>query len=244
MLDSPGAAPPPIAVVEARPRSASFIDLDGTLIRGHTQLGMLLTATRAGHANPWRAAWVFLRYLLYTLGFRIDPAAVQAAGFSLFAGARVDAMERFAEDYARRKVLPHLRPGAARFVADEAALGHVCVLVTTTTEFLARPLAKALGIPSVIATRLEVVDGAFTGRVLHPSPYGAGKRELVERFCRDHSIDPALSRAFGDHESDVALLELVGYRRVVSPTRKLAAIAKARGWEHEDLDTLPTTSPA
>ena len=42
----------------------------------------------------------------------------------------------------------------------------------------------------MLVTRLEVVDGRFTGRPIAPVCYGAGKVHWATAFASDHQIDP------------------------------------------------------
>ncbi len=217
-------------------KSAVFIDLDGTLVKGETQLGLLMHLLREGLVPRVQAARLISRYALYAWGCTRDAEKIRREGYAMFAGAHVAPLQAAAAAYAQARAFPKLRRGALEFIRQQDRQGRSCVLVTAATELLATPLARSLGIPTVIATRLNTHDGRFTGTVVTPAPYGAGKRELVARHCEDHGIDPRLSHACTDHESDLPLLEFVGNPSVVSPTRRLARIALARGWPVKNLD--------
>jgi HAD superfamily hydrolase (TIGR01490 family) len=216
--------------------AASFLDLDGTLVDGETQLGMLLHFMRAGLLPPLGTLKIFGRYALYVVGLTRSLNSIRPAGYALMKGANVDRVRQVAWEYAHGSVAPRLRRRAAALVKSEARLGYRTVLVTSVPEFLAQAIADVLGISDVIATVPEARGTVLTGRIESPSPYGIGKRQLVERYCQQRGINPDFCRAYADHESDLPLLEYVGDPRVVMPTRRLAAIARQRGWPLENLD--------
>jgi phosphoserine phosphatase len=138
-----------------------------------------------------------------------------------------------------------LRRGVA-LVAAHQKCGHITVLVTSACELVARPLAARLGFDSIIATRLLTRGAFYTGERELPEPYGAGKRQIVERFCAQYSISPSDSFAYTDHHTDLSLLEFVGHPIAVNPTHKLQAIAETKKWPIVDLDSSvmpPVTFP-
>ena len=97
------------------------------------------------------------------------------------------------------------------------------------TEILA-PLADELQVKYMLANRMCVVDGCFTGEILSPQTIGEGKRVAINAFLADGDFDPAECFGYGDHLSDLPLLEAVGRPSVVARSEELLAIARQRGW--------------
>lgn len=217
-------------------QTASFIDLDGTLVRGHTQLALLKHLFRHRIVSRRKVVLMFAKYGLLMAGLVRDEKSFREQGYQSVAGGCVDTLGECARHIVRADTLLRLRTGAADLVREEARGDTRCVLITAAPEEIARPVADALGFHDVIATRLESVDGVLTGKFHTPSPYGEGKRTLAERYCRQHGIDPSTTRAFADHESDLPLLEFAGHPHMVNPTRSLARIGRARGWPTINLD--------
>jgi len=109
--------------------------------------------------------------------------------------------------------------------------GHLLVIVSAAIPYLVEPAARDLRVSHLLCTRMEVgVDGRFTGRARGPICAGDTKRVLVEKLAAEVGIDLERSFAYGNHQSDLAMLSAVGHPAAVNPTGKLREIALARGW--------------
>ena len=85
-------------------------------------------------------------------------------------------------------------------------------LVSSNLDCYLRPLGELWGLRGVIATRAEVVDGRFTGRLVGATCIGP---EKVARVIEAVGADEARAgAAFGDSRGDEELLNYVneGYR--------------------------------
>jgi phosphoserine phosphatase len=94
---------------------------------------------------------------------------------------------------------------------------------------MVRPIGELLGITDIIATRMVVEDGRYTGEVEF---YAAGpnKAVAVRELAAERSYDLADSYAYSDSISDTPLLETVGHPTAVNPDRALRKAAIERGW--------------
>jgi HAD superfamily hydrolase (TIGR01490 family) len=121
-----------------------------------------------------------------------------------------------------------------------AKLGHVIVIVSGTLQPLASAAALSLvlrlavsGVTCSIgacATRLEEMDGQWTGRILGKPMFGKEKAQAVERIASERNLDLRRCYAYGDSADDRWLLEAVGKPVAVNPSRELARVARKRGW--------------
>jgi len=216
---------------------AAFFDLDGTLFTGHiwrglaehhrahrthralvyvylvTHMGLwLLHLARLVKEEPFYAAWV--RHMPWLM-----------AGFSEEEGQVV--FRRLCDDY----VLPRLRPDVMELVHRHQAEGRPVVLVSGTFQGLLEVIAEALGLQGAVGTRLRLRKGRYTGDVIEPICFGAGKVERLRQYLAQHpEIDLAASYAYADSIYDVPLLEIVSHPVAVYPEARLATIARQRGW--------------
>jgi HAD superfamily hydrolase (TIGR01490 family) len=117
-----------------------------------------------------------------------------------------------------------------RRIDEHRARGHLIALLSSTTNYLADPLAEELGIEHLLVTKLIVVDGCFTGEVERPLCYGAGKLHWARRFALEHDVDLAQSFFYTDSVTDVPMLEIVGHPQIVNPDPILRRVARRRGW--------------
>ena len=120
--------------------------------------------------------------------------------------------------------------GAVRELEQLQAQGVQPVMVSGSSVDILRPFADRLGIRHVLATRLEVCAGAYTGRILPPQTIGLGKLEVVRNFLVREGGNPAECYGYGDHESDLPMLEAVGQPRVVAGNPKMELLAQKRSW--------------
>ena len=73
------------------------------------------------------------------------------------------------------------------------------------------PRRSAIGVEHILYTRLEVENGAFTGRVIEPICFEEGKIYWLQQFIEQQRIDLAMSYFYTDSITDLPLLDIVGY---------------------------------
>lgn len=133
--------------------------------------------------------------------------------------------------YANHRQLPgfFVQPVLDRLRAHQAQGVGVALVSGSCAEILG-PLAQDLGVEHLLVTQLEVLGGVLTGEVVGMPAIGEGKRLLVQRFLQLRQVDPAQCYAYGDHLSDLPMLELVGHPVVVARNDDLMAMARSRRW--------------
>ena len=82
----------------------------------------------------------------------------------------------------------------------------------------------------VLATRLEELDGRWTGRILGPAMFGEAKARAARRRAEEMRLDLGRCYAYGDSLNDRWLLAVVGRPTAVNPSRGLGRMAKKLGW--------------
>ncbi len=97
------------------------------------------------------------------------------------------------------------------------------------TEIL-EPLAIELSVKVLLTNRLEVECGLFTGKLQPPQTIGVGKCQAIVNFLEESDALACNCYGYGDHLSDLPLLEAVGHPRVVEGNADLFSIARHRGW--------------
>jgi len=125
-------------------------------------------------------------------------------------------------------------------VAWHAKQGHESVLVSGTLEPLARLAARAMeaelaarGIAVTIricATKLEELNGKWTGQILGEAMFGKAKARAAKRLAEEKHLDLTRCYAYGDSVNDRWLLSVVGEPATVNPSEELAEMALSHGW--------------
>lgn len=213
--------------------SVALFDLDRTLVRKNTASLYVDYQRRLGEATALDTARVGWWLLQYTLGV-VDAEAVAVRVIRAVAGQHETVLAARCDDWFRREVARHIGDDARRTVDRHLASGDVCAIVTGATPYAARPAARLLGIPHVIATELEKdARGFFTGRHVQPLCYGAGKIARSEALAAAHGRSLRDAVFYSDSISDLPLLERVGTAVAVNPDPRLARVARQRGWRIE-----------
>ncbi len=212
-------------------RGCAYFDVDGTLvatseIRLYFAWMRRLGLVRRRHL-PRIAAWS----VGYRLGLLPATAAYAWLGRRL-AGRSAAQLYADGEAWFEEVLRPRLYPGALRCLAEQRAAGVPVALLTGGADFVAAPLARALGVADrdLLCTRYEQRDGLMTGRCFEPICYGPWKVEHARRHAAAGGYDLALSSFYTDSVSDRPMLEAVGQPRPVNPDPRLARLAARRGW--------------
>jgi phosphoserine phosphatase len=99
--------------------------------------------------------------------------------------------------------------------------------------YLASGIVALIGELPLVASRCEIVDGRFTGRLVGAPCFAAAKPGCVRDWLADGGRDWAdfrTVRFYSDSANDLPLLEAVSEPIVVDADPRLDSIARARGW--------------
>lgn len=206
-----------------------FFDMDHTLIDNDCDVSWKQFLVRHGLAPAAALAEADRFFADYRAG-RLDHAAFIRFQLAEFASRTPAEMAALARWHFVEVVRPLLYPAAGRAVAAALATGAPVALLTATNEVIAAPLAADLGIPHLLATRLERRDTLFTGAMEGEYCGGAGKLAPARAFAARFGLTLDQAAYYGDAISDVPLLAAVGFPIVVNPGDPLAAEAAAHAW--------------
>lgn len=173
-----------------------------------------------------RTLWFLVQYKLGLL----DVERAMGTSMDFVRGRSEADMAADCRAWYAREIRRHVFPRMAAIVAAHRRAGHVPVILTSATRYLAEPLGADLGIDHHLVTHLVVEDGRFTGAAVRPVCYGRGKVWWAERFAERNSIDLRRSFFYTDSVTDLPVLERVGHPRIVHPDPRLRRIARQRGW--------------
>ncbi len=109
-------------------------------------------------------------------------------------------------------------------------MGYTAIVISASPHEIILPFSESLGIDTTFATKYETDNDVFTGRVLVNCALAETKKRILKDYARESGADLASSCGFGDSESDLGFLEMVGYPVALNPSAKLEKAAKERGW--------------
>ena len=205
-----------------------IIDLDGTLLRGGSEIrfiGHLAATRRIGPSALQRSVAFTLRY---APRFGRD---VWKKNKAYLAGLSDSEVEDWGRSFALDSLLPLLRQSLLDRIARHRARADQVVLMTGTPEFLARPLAEAIGADLCIATQCRQENGRYIAAPPLLHPFAREKLTLASEAAKRLGLSLAESIAYADSRDDIQLLSRVGTAVAVAPDRELARHARVHGWE-------------
>lgn len=207
----------------------AIFDLDGTIVRGTSCEQLLFRKLYKDGIIGKDQLWAYAGFLA-RWWTKLGPTVIKR-NKSYLTGLPVDRVEAAAKELAARELPGYFNLGVVERVRKHGEGGDASVLLTGTPQFLAGPVAKALGIQEVIGSNLQSQDGIFTGVMPLVHPFGKEKLRLAEDLCRKLGCRLSEAAAYADSRDDLMLLESVGRPVAVCPDRGLEKIARQRGWE-------------
>ena len=135
---------------------------------------------------------------------------------------------------------PMIVSGKAQLIEQHRIAGDQIIIITATNDFVTAPIAKRLGVETLIATRAEFIDGKFTGKVAGTPCFQKGKVQRLEQWLADRDASLEGSFFYSDSINDLPLLELVDTPIAVTPDDKLRLHAEKHHWQIIDWIYNPT----
>jgi len=201
--------------------------VDETLLTINSMSSFLVAHQRARGRTPEQVS-ALLREL-HALDVGDDRDAVSRAYYATFAGERADDLAALGERWFADLSLDVFHAGVADEVTALRDAGTYVVLVSGAPPATVAPVARALGADAWFATVQEDVDGVLTG-VATDAVIGARKAFVVGQVTRERGVAADECIAYGDHASDLPMLESVGAGVVVGADPVLTAAAARHGW--------------
>lgn len=171
---------------------------------------------------------------------RGELTAEQAAEFmlGLLAAHTPFDLAAWHEEFMAEVVRPSITPAARELVQSHLEAGDLCAVVTATNSFVTAPIARAFGVPHLVATDPQYLNGRFTGRIQGTPSFKEGKVIRVNDWLAAMGLtlaDFSESFFYSDSVNDVPLLEKVSQPIAANPSPALREIARGRGWQVIDL---------
>ncbi|WP_304050269.1 HAD-IB family hydrolase [Jatrophihabitans endophyticus] len=212
-------------------RPAAFFDLDKTIIAKSSVLAFGRPFYQGGLINR-RAVLrsAYAQFMFALAGADADQIErMRAYLTSMCTGWDVAQVREIVSETLHDIIDPIVYDEAVDLIAVHKAAGRDVVIVSTSGDEVVAPIGAMLGADEVVATRMVVEDGHYTGEIERYA-YGPEKAVAIRELAAERGYDLAASYAYSDSATDVPMLEAVGHPFAVNADRALRRIAAEREW--------------
>jgi len=212
-------------------QGAAFFDLDKTVIARSSTLAFSRPLYAGGLINRRAVLRSTYAHFMYLVGGADHDQMERMRGYlsSLVSGWDVQQVRDIVAETLLEIIEPVVYHEAITLIAEHHAADRDVVIVSTSGAELVEPIAHLLGADAVIATRMAVRDGRYTGEIDFYA-YRENKASAILELAAERGYDLEASYAYSDSVTDVPMLETVGHPFAVNPDRALRREAVARSW--------------
>jgi HAD superfamily hydrolase (TIGR01490 family) len=214
----------------ARP-TAAFFDLDKTIIARSSTFAFSREFQAGGLISRGAVLRSAYAQFVYLVGGADHDQMEKMRQFmsQLVSGWDVQTVRDIVADTLHNIVEPLVYDEAVELIDEHHAAGRDVIIVSTSGAEMVEPIGELLGADHVVATRMEVADGKYTGNIRFYA-YAENKAKAIADLARKRGYDLERSYAYSDSITDVHMLEIVGHPYAVNPDKDLRRVARERGW--------------
>ncbi|CAM3579799.1 HAD family phosphatase [Nocardioides marinus] len=211
--------------------AAAFFDLDKTIIAKSSTLAFSRPFQAGGLISRRAVLRSAYAQFVYLVGGADHDQMEKLRQFmsQLCAGWDVQTVRDIVAETLHDIVDPLVYEEAVELIDAHHLEGREVVIVSASGTEVVEPIGELLGADSVVATRLEVEDGRYTGEIAY-YVYAEEKAKAIRELAETRGFDLSECYAYSDSVTDVPMLEAVGHPFAVNPDKELRRIAEERGW--------------
>jgi HAD superfamily hydrolase (TIGR01490 family) len=215
--------------------AAAFFDLDKTVIAKSSTLAFGRPFYRGGLVNRRAVLKSSFAQFVYLLQGADEDSMDKMRDYlkALCAGWPVEQVNAIVAETLHELISPLVYAEAVALFDEHRAAGRDVVLVSSSGVEVVGPIGDMLGVDEVVATRMEVENGRYTGDIAFYA-YGEGKAVAIRELAGRHGYDLDECYAYSDSFTDVPMLQLVGHPVAVNPDKALRRLALDRGWPQRE----------
>jgi putative phosphoserine phosphatase / 1-acylglycerol-3-phosphate O-acyltransferase len=207
-----------------------FFDLDRTLIKAVSGTELARGAWKKGFLK-----WVDLVHALYlSVAYKFglkDPVKIVNKMTEWVKGLPEEILNELCEEVYNEVLLPSLLEESVPEIKMHKEKGAKVVILSSSLVPICTSFASYLEFDDIICSRLEIIDGIMTGRPSGKLCFGDEKLSRLKDYCELNNSTPEESWYYGDANTDLPALNIVGFPVCVNPERKLLKIARKKGWK-------------
>ena len=184
--------------------TAAFFDLDKTIIAKSSTLAFSKPFQAGGLISRRAVLRSAYAQFVYLVGGADHDQMEKMRQFmsQLCAGWDVATVREIVADTLHNVVDPLVYDEAVTLIEEHHLAGRDVVIVSASGTEVVEPIGAMLGADHVVATRLEIEDGKYTGEIEYYA-YAEEKARAIEELAAERGYDLASSYAYSDSVTDV-----------------------------------------
>jgi HAD superfamily hydrolase (TIGR01490 family) len=212
-------------------RTAAFFDLDKTIIAKSSTLAFSRPFYEGGLINRRTVLRSGYSQFVYLFGGADHDQMERMRQYlsALATGWDVQTVKDIVAETLHHIVDPLVYDEAVDLIEEHHTAGRDVVIVSSSGAEVVEPIGDMLGADRVIATRMVIEDGRYTGAIDFYA-YAENKAQAMRELAAVEGYDLGRSYAYSDSATDTPMLEAVGHPYAVNPDRTLRRLAAERGW--------------
>ncbi len=216
---------------QAPDRTAAFFDLDKTIIAKSSTLAFSRSFYQGGLINRRAVLRSAYAQFVYLVGGADHDQMERMRAYlsSLCGGWDVQQVKDIVAETLHELIDPIIYDEAATLIEEHHLAGRDVVIVSTSGAEVVEPIGAMLGADRVIATRMVVADGKYSGDIEFYA-YAESKAKAIEELAAAEGYDLSRCFAYTDSVTDLPMLKAVGNPYAVNPDRALRREAATRHW--------------
>ena len=208
----------------------AIFDLDETLISSDSdhEWGQYVGAAGLVDAEAYQHRNDIF-YQQYKAGeLDVDEYLKFACG--VLAAHPLDILNQHLAAFVAECIQPVVLPRAIELVDRHRNQGDYVMVITSTIEFITRPIVDLFGIETLLAPIPEFIGGCYTGAIEGIPTFGPGKVKRLNAWLENSGYDLEGSFFYSDSHNDMPLLRQVDHPVAVDPDHLLREEATANRW--------------
>ena len=209
----------------------ALFDLDNTLLNGDSDhaWGIFLTEIGIVDADEHQRAQDKY-YQQYVEGI-LDINEFLEFQLTPLKENSIEELNNWLDQFMQQKANAMIDEPKRELIEKHRQKGDDLLIITATNDFITRPIADALGISTLIATKAEKNEHGFTGKVEGTPCFQEGKIVCLEQWMKENNKNLEGSWFYSDSHNDLPLLKQVDFPVAVKPDEKLRAHAEQHNWQ-------------
>jgi HAD superfamily hydrolase (TIGR01490 family) len=207
----------------------AFFDLDKTIISVNSGALLVRLAYKKQIMNTRDLLNAVIQGYLYKFNLKDTNLIISKMGDWL-KGMKQETINELCDEVVKSYLINKYRPEIINEIAFHKKNGAGIIILSSAISSICEPVGRRIGADYIICTTMESNMGILSGKPVGNYCFEAEKRVRLLSWCKEYTSDPSEAWYYADSIADLPALEVVGNPVCVYPDKKLAKIAKQKGW--------------